>query len=129
MEARELGLHLDLRELAVCVVASNVGCADDAALAVPDRRDSDGNVDLPSVLCIPYRLEMIGRLTARNPSQDRGLLARTLRRDQHGHGLAEGLLRAIAEQPFCAGVPTGDDAIQILACNRIVGGFDDCCLS
>src|SRR6195256_6838754 len=118
MEARELGLHLDLRELAVCVVASNIGCADDAALAVPDRRDRDGNVNFPSILCNPYRLEMIGRLTARNPSQDRGLLARTLRRDQHGHGLAHGLLRAITEQPFCAGIPTGDDSLQILAGNR-----------
>src|SRR3981081_856081 len=36
VEARELGLHLALRELAVCDVPSNLGCADEAALAVPD---------------------------------------------------------------------------------------------
>src|SRR5882672_8729973 len=49
-EARELGLHLDLRELAVGDVPSNVGCADDAALAVPDGGDGDGYIDSPSIL-------------------------------------------------------------------------------
>src|SRR5437016_7055483 len=115
MQARQLRLHFDLRELAVGDVPSNLGCADDAALAVPDRRDGDRDVDCPSIFADPYRLEMISHLTARNSSQDSRLLARTLRRDQHGHRLADGLLRGIAEQPFCAAVPTGDDAIQILA--------------
>src|SRR5205807_9690367 len=100
VEARQLGLHLDFRELAVGDVPGNLGCADDAPLAVPDRGDGDGNIHFPSIFSDPYRLEVIGRFTARNSSQDSRLLARALRRDQHGHRLAHRLLRGIAEYPF-----------------------------
>src|SRR5207245_11805984 len=41
------------------------------------------------------------------------------------HTLAAGLIDGIAEQPLGARIPGLDDPVQILADNRITGGFHD----
>jgi len=45
--------------------------------------------------------------------------------DEHYPGLADCFLRCVSEKPLRALVPTGDDAVDILADDRVIGGFHD----
>jgi hypothetical protein len=46
-------------------------------------------------------------------------------RQQHTHGLADRFGGGIAEDTFCAGIPTGDGAVEGFADDGVVGRFDD----
>ena len=46
-------------------------------------------------------------------------------RNQLENGRADHLLCRISENTRGSRIPTGDDAIQVLAQNHVVGGFDD----
>jgi hypothetical protein len=48
------------------------------------------------------------------------LFGKAVRRDQHGDGLPDGLFGGVSEQFLSAPVPGRDDAVEILADDRIV---------
>src|SRR3954462_1602723 len=68
---------------------------------------------------------MVDTVAAPDAREDPRLLVFEAWRKKNGHGLADGLAGGMAEQPLGARIPGSDDAIQILADNRIVGGFHD----
>src|SRR5215212_8363738 len=68
---------------------------------------------------------MVDPLAAPYARENSGLLVFASWRKENGHGLAEDLTGAIAEQPLGARIPGPDDPVQILADDRIVGGFHD----
>ena len=68
---------------------------------------------------------MLDPLAAPDTRQDLGLLAAMVRGDDHGDRVADGLGGGVAEEPFGATVPALDDAVQVLADDGVVGGFDN----
>src|SRR5215218_4824347 len=68
---------------------------------------------------------MVDPLAAPYARENPGLLVFASWRKKNSHGLAEDLTGAIAEQPLGARIPGPDDPVQILADDRIVGGFHD----
>ena len=111
--------------LAIGDVAGDLRCADDAPRAVAHRRDGQRNVQETAVLPPANGLIMVDTLAAPYAREDPGLLVFEAWRKKNGHGLADGLTGAIAEQPLGARIPGLDDPVQILADDRIVGGFHD----
>ena len=68
---------------------------------------------------------MLEALAATNARQNFRFLVLQVFRNDDGDRLADHLLGRIAEQPLGARIPADDDAVQILADDRIVGGFDN----
>jgi hypothetical protein len=69
---------------------------------------------------------MVNPLALSQPSQNPGLFALTIGRDQHGYGSADGFLRGVAKQPLGALVPTGDNSVEVLGDDGVVGRIHDC---
>ena len=49
----------------------------------------------------------------------------SIRRNEQRHGLAHRLPGRVAEEPFRADIPTRDDAVEVLADDRVIRRFDD----
>jgi hypothetical protein len=73
----------------------------------------------------PNRLEVIDGLAAPDPRQHRVLLVVTLGRDDQGDVPTHRLGGRIAEHALRRAIPRQDRAGEILADDRVVGGFDD----
>lgn len=70
------------------------------------------------------RLRMVSKLSTRSPADaldDPRLLILMLGRNEQGDILANSFLRPVAKKTLCAAVPRFDDAIQILAHDRVEG--------
>ena len=74
---------------------------------------------------MPHRFEMGDPLALANAIQHRVFFALPIGRDDHPDGAADRFLRGVAEHAFRGAVPGSDGAVQILADDRVVGGFDD----
>ena len=68
---------------------------------------------------------MFDRLFSADVFKNNGFLVQTLRGNEKGHGLAHRFLSRIAKQPFRAGIPTGDDAVEVFADDGIIRRFYD----
>src|ERR1700675_4330161 len=68
---------------------------------------------------------MVGPLALLQAFNNRSFFVTTVEGNNQGDILADRFFRSIAEQSFCALIPTGDYAIQIFAHNRIVRRFHD----
>ena len=68
---------------------------------------------------------MIDPLATADTRQDAWLFVVAFLRDQGENRLADDLIRRIAEQALGALVPAHDGAVEVLADDRVVGGFDD----
>ena len=68
---------------------------------------------------------MLDGFTRPNVLEDRQLLVPTIGRNQDQDRLADDFFCRIAKQAFRAFVPTHNDAIKILAYDRIFGRLDD----
>src|SRR6202795_3257794 len=66
---------------------------------------------------------MVGPLALLQAFNNRSFFVTTVEGNNQGDILADRFFRSIAEQSFCALIPTGDYAIQIFAHNRIVRRF------
>jgi len=66
---------------------------------------------------------VIDALSAPNTIKDCRLIILTVRRDQDVPWLADGLFGRITKDPLRSPVPSGDDAVEVLADNGVVGGF------
>jgi hypothetical protein len=67
---------------------------------------------------------VLNALTLVQPADDGRLFFVQLRRDDGENGVADHFCRRIAEDAFGRRVPTGDDAVQVLADNGIFRGID-----
>src|SRR5204863_4119141 len=112
-----------LRLLALGDVARDLRGADNPARRVPDGRHGERDVEQAAILAAANGLVMVDALTAPNAVEYGGLLVVALGRYENGHGLANDLFALVAEEPLRRAVPAGDDAIEILADDRIVGGL------
>ena len=107
--------------LALGDVARDLRCADDPARSVPDGRHGERDVEPAAILVAANGLVMVDALTAPDAVEYAGLLVVALGRYEDGHGLANDLIGFVAEEPLRRAVPAGDDAIEILADDRVVG--------
>src|SRR5262249_29618516 len=107
-------------------IARRLRSADDIALLILDRRDRQRNLDEASVLAPADGFEVLDAFTPSDATEDFSLLILMIRRDEDGDRLADDLFRHVAEDPFGAFVPALDDAVEVLADDRVIGRFDDC---
>ncbi len=77
------------------------------------------------VLPLPDRLEVRDRLAGPDARQDHVFFGLPIGGNDHADRLADGFGGGVAEHAFGRAVPGGDDAVQILADDGIVGRFDD----
>src|SRR3954451_12920074 len=102
-------------------VASGLGSADDFARGRPDRGDAQRNLDAVAVLVHARRFVLMDPLALADPVEDAADLGAPLLRDDEVDMPPDGLFRGIAEQALCGPVPGGDNAIERLADDGIVG--------
>src|ERR1700748_457601 len=68
---------------------------------------------------------MVDAFAAPNPLQDPRLFMLTIRRNQRQDRLADDFISGVAEEPFGGCVPTGDDDVESLADDGVIGRLDD----
>src|ERR1700759_659542 len=68
---------------------------------------------------------MVDALATSDARQDSALLVLAVVRNDDRDGLPDRLRGRVAENPLRTAVPAGDDAVQVLADDRIVARFDD----
>jgi hypothetical protein len=69
---------------------------------------------------------MIDAFAAPQALDDAGLFVEMFLGDQDGDGFANRLIRRVAEDSLGAGIPRGDDAVERLRDDGVVGVFDHC---
>src|SRR6202012_3865592 len=79
------------------------------------------NSEKGAVLSNADGLKVVHALAALDAGNNFRLFTATVGGDDKSDVLADGFVGCIAKQPFRAFVPTGDDTIQILADNRVIG--------
>src|SRR6185369_206605 len=77
------------------------------------------------VLSLAHRFVMVNPIAAADALQDFRFFLEMIRRNENGYRLADNLLRSISKDPLRTAIPARNDAIQILADDRIVRRFDD----
>jgi hypothetical protein len=74
---------------------------------------------------LPHRFIMIDAFAAPDALNDDRFLVLAIGGNDDRDRLSDHFLREIAEQALRRPVPTGDDPVDILADDRIIGGVDD----
>jgi hypothetical protein len=69
--------------------------------------------------------KVFNALAAPNAIEDPGLFRAQVREYDHGDRFADRFLFGVAERALGARIPALHDAVEVLADDRIVGGFDD----
>src|ERR1700684_4115198 len=92
-------------------IARDLRGADDGAVRIFDRRNTERNFNQAAVFANPNRFVMIDPLTTTDTIKDFWLLIVTIFRDEKHDRLADHLFGGIAEEPLRANVPTLDDAV------------------
>jgi hypothetical protein len=108
-------------------VAGDLRGADDSTFVVPDRRQRDRNFKHVTILGNPRGFIVLDRFATSDRGKQPLFLVVTLRGNHRQDRLPEDLGCRIAEELFRAMVPTGDDAVQALADDRIFRRGDDQC--
>src|SRR5262245_1679153 len=111
--------------LALGDVARDLGRADDSALPVSHRRHRQGDCDKASILAAASGFIVVDAFAALDASENLGLLTLAFGRNDNRDRLAYDFLRPIPEQALRSLVPAGDDAVEVLAYDRIVGRLHD----
>ena len=110
---------------ALAYVAGDLRRADDRAVRRADRRDRERDRDQRAVLVLSNRLEMIDGLATANPGQDFRFLAEAVGGYDGRDRPADHFLRRVAEHALRPKIPRRDDAVQVLADDRVVGRRDE----
>ena len=122
--AREQG-NLRFVAFALADVAGDLGGADDRALRILDGRDGQRNIDQAAIFALAHGLVVLDALARADALDDGVFFALQIGWDQGLDRFADHLFGQIAENPLRALVPAGDDAVEVLADDGVVGGFDD----
>src|SRR5690606_14563555 len=101
-------------------VARNLRGADDAAVAVPQRRDGEGNIGKRAILALARGLEVFDLFPALDALEDGRLLVFALRRQEQVDRPADRLRGGVSIQAFRARVPGADDCAEVGAEDRVV---------
>ena len=109
------------RPLALGDVAGNFRSANNRAIAVSNRRDGHRNVNFCAILAHSHGLEMFHTLAPPDAGQNVGFLLGPFRRQQHHHRFADSLLGRVTENLLRATIPGGNDSIQRLADDGVIG--------
>src|SRR5215469_360198 len=109
-----------LNLLALCNIANDLGCADDGPIFISHRRDCQRNLNSFSALGDPDGLKVFNSFTTPYLAQDHGFIGMQFRRNDDGDRLPDHFFSAVSEKLLCALVPTGNNAIQVLARNCVV---------
>src|SRR5271167_2154994 len=102
-------------------VAGDLRGADDLPGLATDRRYGQRDLNEPSVLSPTFSLVMLDPLAASDAVEDTPHLIGASRGCQNRDRLSDHLGGGIAENPLCGLVPTGDDTIERLADDRVLG--------
>ena len=111
--------------LAPADVAGDLRDPDQPAARIAHRRHGQRDLDRAAVAPQTDRLVLVQPLAGAAAGENLQLLVEPVGRDQHRHRPAHRLVGRVAEQPHGAAVPRRDDAVAVLAVDRVVGGFDD----
>jgi hypothetical protein len=106
-------------------VAGHGGGADDQAVAIVHRRDGEADIAALAAPRDPHGVMVIEAAAALDSIEDQLPLAGAIRRNQHGHRLAQRVRRRVAEQLLGAGVPRSDRPVQGRADDRVAARRDD----
>src|SRR6476659_10250772 len=113
-------LLLLLSPLALVDIPSDFGSADDPAVGIFERRYRERNVDQTSVLAATDSIVMINTLPTAHAFDDFWIFIKAICRYQDRDRLADDLIRLIAKQPLGTAIPASNDAVEVLADNRVV---------
>src|SRR6185437_2856171 len=117
-------LNVLLISLLLCDISCNLRCSDDPSFGILYGRNGQRDSDEVAVLAFPNSLKMIDPLPSPDASQNLAFFVVPLERNDRGDGPTDRLLRGVAEKAFRTPVPAADDAVQVLADDRIVTGLD-----
>src|SRR5437762_4742953 len=106
-------------------VASDLGAADDFAFGIDDWRNGERDVAPSAVLGEAYGFIVVNGFAAAQPGENVRFFVRSFRRNQQGDRLSDHFGGRVTVEFLGAGVPTGDDSVQIFANDCIVTRFDD----
>jgi hypothetical protein len=119
LSERGLGLSTDRQ------IAGDLGDPDDRPRGVPNRGDSDGDLDLGTVLpATPGLVLMYGRASA-GRFQELALTVFHLVRGEQQHRLSHHLVSRILVQRLRGSIPARDGAVQVGAQNGVLRRVDD----
>src|SRR6202044_402481 len=79
------------------------------------------------MLALSNGLEMVDAFSSPDARENRPLFVLPVLWNDNRDGLADGLSGGVAEDTLRASIPTGDNAVEVLADNRIVTGLDNRC--
>jgi hypothetical protein len=116
-----------LGSLAFRDIARNLRGAEYPAGSIPDRRNSEGNVDERSVFALPYRFVMRNALAAPDGVDDAVLLVVTIRLNDDEDGLADDFGCLVAKEALSPMIPGLNESIQIFADDGVFGRIDNRC--
>lgn len=109
-------------------VAGNLGSTDDDAGRIAEGRDGDRDKNASAVFADASGFEVTTNgLASGNTAKNVGLFDDAAGRQEHMHGLTHRFGGGIAENALGTGIPTGDDTVESLADDSVVGRFDDGC--
>ncbi|MGY4372017.1 hypothetical protein ACVW1A_008082 [Bradyrhizobium sp. LB1.3] len=103
----------------------DLGGANDLSASCFERKNIEHDVEPTAVLSDADRLVLGDRFVAADPVQDTPDLGLAVVRHNDVDRLADGLRGGIAEQMFGGLVPAGDDTVERLRDDGVIGGFDD----
>ena len=106
-------------------VAGDLGDADDGAVGVDDGGKAEGDEDLLSILMLTRYLGMVDAAAVAQDGEEEVDAFLFAGPGEEGDGVADGLVRFVAEDSGGGGIPAGDDAGEGHAEDGVVGGFDD----
>src|ERR1700730_4919306 len=95
------------------------------ARSILDRRNRKGQIDQGPVLTYADSLEMIDALASSEPSNNIRFFVPSILGNDQSDVLAHGFFAGVAEHSLRTPIPTGDDAVQSLADDCVVGAIHD----
>ncbi len=101
------------------------GRTEHLARSIPLGRNAEGNLDPLPLLVDPNRLVAFDPLSSPEPLHHPRQLVGLIGWDKDGDGPADDLLGGVAVEPLGPAVPTGDEAVQVLAVDGVLGRLDD----
>ena len=122
---RQERLAFRLNSPALGDVARDLRGADDVPRGTLDGRDGQRDVDPPTILCPPHRLEMVDDFAPADAGEHAVLLRAAVVRDDEHDVTADRFRGGVAEDPLCSRIPRHDDPVERLAHDRIVRRSDD----
>ena len=106
-------------------IAHDLRDAEDRAAGVADRRQGDRHRNPLAVFPDADGLEVFDAAALADLAQEVRLFRQPVRGEQQRDVRPDGFGRGVAEDPLGPAVPGGDDSLQRLADNPIVGGLDN----